>query len=139
MGDVTDHHQDFALGSFISAAPEIEFIRQHVNELEPDAHTISCLKHGSLHHGIHLELPGDVRQGFVRVFVLHHRRAGDHPLQSADLTQFANELVGHAVHEIFLLCVPGEIFQRQHGNGINSLSLLGDQNQHGCHRNKQTS
>src|SRR5437879_12247665 len=48
----------------------------------------------------------------MRSFVLHHRGADDP--QAPDLAQLGDERLGHAVGDIFLRRVMGEVFEWQH-------------------------
>ncbi len=64
--------------------------------------------HRTLYDGVRLERPADVGQRLLRAFVLHARRAGNHPKRQ-HLREFGDQGVGHTVGEELFTGVPRQV------------------------------
>jgi hypothetical protein len=119
LGDGPGHlslqGQHVAQLAFIAPRPQVT-VGGGVDQLRRDAHAAARAQDRTLHHGIHAELSGDLGHRFRGARVLHHRRPRDHA-QGSDLRQVGDHGIGHAVHEIVLLGLSGEILERKHGYG----------------------
>ena len=72
-----------------------------------------------LYDRVDAQLPGDLGKGLTRPLVVHRGGARDHA-QASNLSQIRDQRFGHAIGEIFLRRLAGEIPQREHRNGVNS-------------------
>ena len=76
------HDHDFLPRALVAVRPQV-LVALAVNELGRDPNAVTGTEDRSLEDGVHVELPGDLRQRLVRALVAHDRRGGD-DLKRAD-------------------------------------------------------
>ena len=84
-----------------------------VDELSSDAHSVAAAAHAAFDHVIDAKVHGDLGNSYVLALVLRRRLAG-HDEQIAEAGELGDDLLGHAVGEIFLFRIATEVGERQH-------------------------
>src|SRR6266446_6791719 len=100
--------------AFISIGPEMPIVRG-ANQLRRDAHTSAGALHRAFHYGVRIELMRDCRQRLLGCFVLDRRGAGNH-LQTFHSRQVGRQRLRHAIGEVVLCSIAGEVLQGQNNN-----------------------
>src|SRR5260370_23059899 len=98
---------------FIASSPQMP-LGGDLDQLRGDANFVARSENRTFDNGFHVEVSSNLPQGFVCVLVLHSRSPRNNT-EGTNLRQVGDELVGHAVGEIFLVWIAGEIHQRQDG------------------------
>ena len=88
-----------------------------IDYLGRDPDLIAGAEHRAVHYRIDIELASDLRQWLPGTLVQHRRGSRNHP-ERADLAQRRNQLVGHAIGEVLLRHITGQILERQDGEGV---------------------
>ena len=86
-----------------------------VDELPGDAHAIAGLAHAAFEHVAHAELAADLLHVDRPALVGEGRIARDDE-QPLDARKAGDDVVDHAVGEIFLLGIAAHVLERQHGD-----------------------
>jgi hypothetical protein len=86
---------------------------QRIDQLSGDAHPRSRLAHRAFEHIAHAELATDLLHVNRLALVGKGRYAGDHE-EPADAGERGDDLLDHAVREVFLLGVATHVLKRQH-------------------------
>src|SRR6516165_12786513 len=93
-------------------------------QLYRDAHTVVSSAHTALENGAHLELFSDNAQ--VDMFTLEgESRASRDNVQSLNLSQRVDDLLGDSVGKVFVLWVRAHVGERQHHDGIGYRAFRG--------------
>jgi hypothetical protein len=87
-----------------------------VNELPRDPYTICQLAHASFEYVTHTQLTADMLHVDGSALVGESRIPRDDEKPS-DTREAGNDVVDHAIAEIFLLWVAAHVLKRQHGDG----------------------
>ena len=117
-GHLTLQHQNPAQFPLVVFGPQM-LVGRSVNELHGNAHLFPLASHSPFNHSIHAQFAGNLRQGFpCATLVMHHRSTRD-DLKSTDLGKLGDQRFGHAIREILLLWVTGEVFQGQNRERLN--------------------
>ena len=109
------HSQHVAQIELVRLCPEMAF-RRHLNQVGRDADPLSGVEHGAFQNRLHLQLLRNLTQWLRALPVADHGLIGEH-LQGADLAQFGDQRLRHAIREVVLLGVAGEVLQWQYGDG----------------------
>ena len=80
------------------------------DQLRGNQHAVARALDRAFDDSVHIQLPRDLLNGFLPALVAHNGRAAGHA-QSADVAQRGAERLRHAVAEIGLVGVAGEIIQ----------------------------
>ena len=86
-----------------------------VDELGGDADAVAGADDGAFDDGVDVELASDVGEWAAGALVGHDGGAGD-DAKVGDTGELSDELVGHAVGEVLLAWVAGEVLERKNGN-----------------------
>jgi len=84
-----------------------------IDQLAGDAHTVAALAHRTFEDIAHAQLAPDLLHIDGTPFVGESRIAGDHE-EAVDAAERGDDLLDHAVDEIFLLRITAHILKRQH-------------------------
>jgi hypothetical protein len=112
---------DFALQSenptdvaLVSFRPEMH-IGGDLDQLGRDADAVAGAGDGSFDDGVDVQLATDVLDAFPGLLVAHDAGARDHA-HASHLGEVGNERIRHAIREVGLLRISGEILERQNGD-----------------------
>ena len=86
-----------------------------LDQLRRDAHPVARFAHAAFEHVAHSQFAGDLPHVDGSAFVGGARVAGDNE-QPADARERGDDLLDHAVGEIFLLRIAAQILKRQYRN-----------------------
>ena len=111
-GELALERQHVTQRAIVTARPQVH-VAGRVDELCRHADAIAGAGDRPFDNQIGAELFGDLRDRLLLLPVLHHRRARDHA-EALQLREIRDERLGHAVSEIVLLRLGGEVRQRQH-------------------------
>src|SRR6266481_356151 len=100
--------------AFIRICPEMPIVRG-ANQLCGDAYSIAGALHRAFYYGFRMELLRDRRQRLLGCFVLDRRGAGN-DLQTLHPREIGSQRLGHAIGEVVLRGIAGEVLQRQNSN-----------------------
>src|ERR1700676_3842798 len=92
-------------------------IRRYLYQFRRYSDTIADSQNRALDYSIDAKFARDLRQRFARAFVRHGCGTRNHT-QRPDFCQVGNQVIGHAIGEIFLVFVAGKILERQHDQGL---------------------
>jgi hypothetical protein len=115
LGDFSLECQDAGHVADVFVSPD-GAVGLGVDELGADADFAAFAEDAALDDAVDGEFFGDFGQGFVGALVAHGGGEGD-DAQGGDLTEAVDELFGHAVGEVLLGRVAGEVFEWQDGDG----------------------
>src|SRR5271169_449147 len=90
-----------------------------LNQLRGYTHAVTFAFYRTLNQGIDIQLLCNFWHRLLRSLISHRRGARD-DTQSTDLGQLGSQFFSHAIGEILLFRVAGEIFQRQYGQRVNA-------------------
>ena len=65
-GHFAVHHQHVRHGPVVGLRPDVSLFGEGVDQFHPDPHPVANPVYGPLDDGLHLELAGDLRHGFLR-------------------------------------------------------------------------
>src|SRR5258708_11876406 len=83
-----------------------------VDQLRGDPRPVTGARYGSFDHRVHVKLLGDCAQRRVCPTIPHRRSLGDYS-ETADPGQIGGECVSHAIGEVILRRVAGQVSERQ--------------------------
>ena len=109
--------------ALVGFGPEVT-VRRGIHEEGRDPDAVPRAEHRAFDDRAHVEGAGDVPERRVRALVAHDRRPRD-DAQRADLRQACDQRFRHAVREIVLLGIAGEVLEREHRDRIDAPSILG--------------
>jgi hypothetical protein len=98
-------------------------IGRDVQELHGHTHAVVFPVDRSLEDGIDAKLPRNLGQMLLCPFVIHRGRVGDDP-QRFNPGKLGDELFGHAIREVILGRVSGEILKGDHRNRPDCVSVF---------------
>ena len=87
----------------------------HVDQLRADPQAVAGLAHAAFEHGLNVEALADFADVDRRALELE-RRGPRHHRQALDARQRTDQLLRHAVAEVLLIRVVGEVGEREHGD-----------------------
>jgi hypothetical protein len=93
--------------AFVVVRPQMP-VGVGVDQLHGDADLLVAPFHGALDDSVDTQFARDRRQGGASALEAHDRRARD-DAQPDDLRQLRDERIGHAVGEVVLFGIPGEV------------------------------
>src|ERR1700722_1583332 len=91
----------------VALGPDVR-VGRRVDQLHGHVNIVGRALNGAFQDAVDVEFAGNVGQGPFCAFVLHDARAGD-DAQVAILGEGGDEFVGHAVGEVVLGGVTGEV------------------------------
>src|SRR5580700_2536080 len=89
-------------------------VRVTANKLQGHMHLVTGARDRAFEDGVNVEGAGDFRQRPVRILELHGGGAGNDP-EGGVLGKQGREFVGHAVGEVLLIRIAGEIVEWENG------------------------
>ena len=92
-----------------------DYVALRLDQLAGDAHAISRLPDASLQHVAHAQFAPDLPDIESLALVGEARMARDHE-QPFDPRQTGDDVLDHAVAEVFLIRIAAHILEWQHGN-----------------------
>ena len=113
--DLVLQFEDVVERAFEALRPEMRAGRG-VDQLPGDAHPVAGLAHAAFQHVAHAKLAADLLHVHGPALVGEARIARDDE-QPADARQRGDDVLDHAVGEIFLLGVAAQVLERQDGDG----------------------
>ena len=114
LGDAVLEGEDVGGRTFKGLGPEVA-VGAGVDELGGDADPVAGADDGAFDDGVDVELASNVGEWAMRALVGHDGGSGD-DAKVGDTGELSDELVGHAVGEVLLAWVAGEVLKRKNGN-----------------------
>jgi hypothetical protein len=109
--DLVLHRERITTVVLEHVGPDLEAVGG-VHERGRDAQTLARSAHGALEHGVDAQLPRDVADVGLRSFEGEHGAAsGD--VQAWHLAEARDQLVGHAVREVFVVGTATTVDERK--------------------------
>lgn len=102
--------------AIVTLGPDVR-VGGSVDELHGHVHAFGGALDGAFEDAVDAQLASDVGKRTLYAFVLHGGGAGD-DAERGVLSQHGDDFVGHAIGEVVLRRVTGEIRQRNHGDGM---------------------
>jgi hypothetical protein len=93
-------------------------LRVTADKLQGHMHLVTGARDWAFEDGVNVEGAGDFRQRPVRVLELLGGSAGNDP-QGGILGEHGRQFVGHAVDEVLLAWIAGEVIERNDGERRN--------------------
>ena len=112
-------HLEYIFQFTVEALRPDWIIPARVHQLRIDAQTIPGAAQASTQNEIGIEARADFRSGQRRVTEGRHSRARK-DVQILDLQQFGDDVLGHAVAEVFIFLRPAQIFEIEYGHGFHA-------------------
>jgi hypothetical protein len=121
-GDLVLQQEDVLQIALVFLAPD-RMVGGRIDELGHDPNPVAGAHDRALDERVHAQLPGDLRDGLLRLLVPHRGSPGDHA-QRIDLPEIGDQSVGHAVGEILLPGISREVRQWKNGQRSNAARLV---------------
>ena len=115
--DLSLQHEN-VLQVTLEALPPQRLSRSAMDQLGGDSHLSTCANDGAFDERVDVQLLRDGRDRFAGALVVHHGRARGHA-KPADGGEIGDQLFRHAIGEILLVWLAGQILERQHSDRSN--------------------
>jgi len=101
------HGEQVGIALFVGLRPDFPIVAS-IQQLSGNTDLLSRTQIGAFHDHVDFELSGSLADRTLHPFVLHDGSVGDHS-QRRIFPQLCDQLVGHAVDEVILIRVRGQI------------------------------
>ena len=115
--DLSLQHEN-VLQVTLEALPPQHLSRSALDQLGRDSHLSACANDGAFDERVDVQLLRDGRYWFADALVVHHGRARGHA-KPADGGEIGDQLFRHAIGEVLLVRLAGQILERQHRDRSN--------------------